>query len=199
MSASQSTDTIYYLLLLILPLSALFARRVPLGPMFKMAAMWIAIFGVGLVLATLWSRNRGVVDGFLVDAGLSHALVSGDRVELARSEDGQFHADVQLNGVTRRMLIDTGASQTTISRATAKAAGIEVEGGFGVLVNTANGRIINHRATAGSIELGSIRAHRFPLLVTDADDVDLIGIDFLSALKSWHAEGNRLVLEPRRK
>lgn len=42
-------------LMLILPVSALVAQRLPLSRMMKYAAMWMAVFGVGLVLARLFT------------------------------------------------------------------------------------------------------------------------------------------------
>lgn len=196
MSSTDQIDALWYLLLLVLPLSALIARRLPLGATIRMALMWVAIFAVGLVLATLWTRNRGYVDGFLVDAGLSSSVVTGSTVELARGEGGHFWADVTINGVSRRMLVDTGATNTTISRATARAVGATVDDSFGVLIDTANGQAIEHRATLDTLELGSIHAKDVAVLVSESDGTDLLGIDFLAQLKGWRAEGNRLVLEP---
>ncbi len=197
MTNGDQMSALWYLLLLILPLSALIARGIPIGQTMRMALIWIGIFAAGLIIATFWTRNRSYIDGFLVDAGLSSNVVTGSTVELARGEGGHFWADVVLNGVSRRMLVDTGATSTTISRTTAKAVGATVDEGFGVLVDTANGQALAHRATLGSLQLGSIRAKDLPVLVSDTDGTDLLGIDFLSQLKSWRAEGNRLILVPR--
>lgn len=41
---------IFYALLLILPVSALVARRVPTATLMKMALIWIAIFGLGAAI-----------------------------------------------------------------------------------------------------------------------------------------------------
>jgi len=38
---------IFYALLLILPVSALVARRVPTATLIKMALIWVAVFGLG--------------------------------------------------------------------------------------------------------------------------------------------------------
>ena len=43
-------QALIYALILILPLSALVARRVPLAETMKYALAWIAIFAVGFVL-----------------------------------------------------------------------------------------------------------------------------------------------------
>ena len=55
----QSGDVIFYALLLILPVSALMARRLPIGEMFKMALAWVAIFGVLFLLVVLWQQATG--------------------------------------------------------------------------------------------------------------------------------------------
>jgi uncharacterized membrane protein YhaH (DUF805 family) len=55
----QSSDVIYYLLILLLPLSALMARRLPIKDVFKMALAWVAIFGVAFLLIMLWQQATG--------------------------------------------------------------------------------------------------------------------------------------------
>lgn len=47
-------DALYLALMLILPVSALAARRLPLGQTVKMALAWVAIFAVMFLLVTLW-------------------------------------------------------------------------------------------------------------------------------------------------
>lgn len=199
MNDDSQFSALFYLLVLILPLSALFARRLPLGQVARMALMWVGIFAAGLILATLWTRNRGYVDGFLADAGLTSSIVTGSTVEIPRGEGGHFWAEVSINSVTKRMLIDTGATNTSITRDTAKQAGIEVDDNFGVMVSTANGTVVNQRATIARLNLASITAREMPVLVGDNLSNDLLGVDFLNQLKSWRAEGNRLILEPRKR
>ena len=45
--------------MLILPISALVARRLPLGEAVKMALAWVAIFGFLFVVVALWQRAAG--------------------------------------------------------------------------------------------------------------------------------------------
>lgn len=54
-----SMDLVFYALVLILPVSALAARRLPLGDTIKMALAWVAIFGVLFVLVVLWQGAVG--------------------------------------------------------------------------------------------------------------------------------------------
>lgn len=53
-------DAFYLALMLILPISALAARRLPISQTLKMALAWIAIFGMMFVLVSLW---QGAVGG----------------------------------------------------------------------------------------------------------------------------------------
>jgi len=52
-------DSVYYLLLLVLPIAALMARRIPMRDGLKMALAWVAIFGVAYILVVLWQQSTG--------------------------------------------------------------------------------------------------------------------------------------------
>ena len=56
-------NVIFYLLLLVLPLSALFARRLPLGRVAVMALAWIGIFATGLVVVAIVNQNQWLISG----------------------------------------------------------------------------------------------------------------------------------------
>lgn len=53
MTGAGAATTALYALLLILPLSALLARRLPVATTVKMALAWIAIFAAGYLVASL--------------------------------------------------------------------------------------------------------------------------------------------------
>lgn len=52
-------DALYLALMLILPISALAARRLPITQTLKMALAWAAIFGVMFLLVMLWQDAFG--------------------------------------------------------------------------------------------------------------------------------------------
>jgi hypothetical protein len=54
-------NALYLGLLLILPISALAARRLPIAQTFKLALAWLAIFGVMFLLVMLWQYAFGSV------------------------------------------------------------------------------------------------------------------------------------------
>jgi aspartyl protease family protein len=111
--------------------------------------------------------------------------------------DGHFWADVDLDGVTRRMLIDSGATTTAISEATALEAKLKDDSPFPVVLNTANGQITARTATASRIVIGSIIARDVPVVVSPAfGNTDVVGMNVLSRLRAWRVEGRTLVLTP---
>ena len=59
----RSADILYYALWLILPISALAARRIPMKDSLKMALAWVAIFSVLFVLVVLWQQAFGAGAG----------------------------------------------------------------------------------------------------------------------------------------
>lgn len=52
-------DAFYLALMLILPISALAARRLPVGQTVKLALSWAAIFAVLFLLVSLWQDSFG--------------------------------------------------------------------------------------------------------------------------------------------
>lgn len=193
---NQGADALFYLLVLILPVSALVARQVPMGQMARMALAWVGIFAVGLVIATGYTRNRATVDEWLVSAGLKRVAVRGGAVSIPRSSDGHFYADVQLNGVERRLMIDSGATETAIDPDLAKAAGIATDPTRSEVVDTAGGEVTALIGHAERLRLGPIEAERLRVLVAPSFKGGVLGMNFLSQLKSWRVEGDLMVLVP---
>ncbi len=190
MSGDRVADVVFYGLFLLLPLSALFARRVPLARAATMTLAWAAIFGMALLLVSQRDRFEGIMTLF------SDQRTTGSETRIRLAQDGHFWADVTIDGVSRRMLIDSGATTTALSVATARAAGLDTEQSpFPVLIETANGTISAQSATAKHVVVGSIPVDDLGVVVSPAaGDLDLLGMNFLSRLSSWRVEKNTLIL-----
>ncbi|UVO49236.1 TIGR02281 family clan AA aspartic protease [Sphingomonas sp. SUN019] len=194
---NRGAEIALYAMMLILPLSALLARRVPLGQTLKMVLAWIAVFAIGLVivgqrdrLKPIWDDTRDALFG-------RDQRVIGETVRIRMAADGHFWATVNLNGVERRMLIDSGATTTALSTATARAAGLQIdESGFPTMLGTANGDVVALNAELPELRIGGIVARDLPVVVADAfGDTDVLGMNFLSRLASWRVDGTTLILE----
>jgi aspartyl protease family protein len=195
---SDGGNVVFYALLLILPLSALFARRLPLGRVAVMALAWIGIFAAGLLIVALVSRNDWLVSGaHELFYGRDQSVV-GDEVRIPMADDGHFYARATINGVETTMLVDSGATDTALSSAAAAAARIDVDGSAPpMVVMTANGTVQAHPAVAKSLKVGGITATDLSVDVSpELGEMNLLGMNFLSKLKSWRVEGKTLVLIP---
>lgn len=196
---SDGAQVALYLLMLALPLSALLSRRVPLGRTMKMAAAWVLIFAIGLVIAGQRDRLKPIWDDTRDALFGRDQHVVGSTVRIHIAPDGHFWASARIEGIERRMLIDSGATTTALSQATAKAAHIAIDDGpFAAVIETANGAVQARRARVGRLELGNIVARDLPVVVApEFGDLDVLGMNFLSQLASWRVEGDVLVLEPK--
>lgn len=130
--------------------------------------------------------------------GLDSQVVTGQEVRIRMAADGHFWADATLNGVKRRMLIDSGATVTAISEATAAAASVEASAGLvPVVLKTANGLAPARTGSVDELRLGNIVARDLKVVVSPAfGDMEVIGMNLLSKLASWRVEGRTLILVP---
>jgi len=194
-------NVIFYVLLLVLPLSALFARRLPLGRVAIMALAWIGIFATGLVVVGIVKQNQWLISGTRTLFYGPDQSVVGSEVRIPMADDGHFWAHATINGVERVMLVDSGATVTALSTTTAANARIDLDGmAQPAVVSTANGNVTGKSATIASLKVGGITATDLPTIVApEFGDQDVLGMNFLSRLKSWRVEGKTLILTPNPK
>lgn len=184
---------------LLLAIMALMGRRIPLGLLVRNLIAWAAIFGVVWVGATHRDEVETAFAGIADRLGVGAQKVVGDTVRIQMANDGHFWARVRLNGHERRMLIDSGATITAISDATATAAGIAADdSNFPVEIETANGTVQARRAKIDRLGVGELETRDLPVVMSPSfGETDVLGMNFLSRLKSWRVEGRTLVLEPK--
>jgi aspartyl protease family protein len=130
--------------------------------------------------------------------GLDPQVVTGREVRIPMARDGHFWAKATINGVPRRLLIDSGATVTALSEATAAAAGVEGHAGpVPVVLQTANGLAPARTGSVDELRLGNIVARDLKVVISPAfGDMEVIGMNFLSKLDSWRVEGRILILVP---
>jgi aspartyl protease family protein len=184
---------IYYILLIVLVASSLIGMRLPLGRVLKMVLAWVAIFGVVFVLFSFRSEFSSIGQRLRAEA-TGTPIVAGEALRIPISDDGHFWVTAKLNGQDVRLMVDSGASVTTVSRNIAESAGMPTDGYEGV-VSTANGQVTVTRSRA-HLRLASIDRPEMAVHINEADDVNLLGMNFLSSLNGWRVEGNYLVLQP---
>ena len=64
------------------------------------------------------------------------------------------------------------------------------------IVRTGNGFIRVATGTAQTLQVGSIERDNISMHVADGDDLNVLGMNFLSSLQRWGVEGRWLILVP---
>jgi aspartyl protease family protein len=195
----QAADFVYLMAVLVLVISALMVRRIPIGRGLAMFAGWVLIFLAAFVAFTLKddfvALGKRVVEE--TRSGGTVVVADGKELRIKQSIDGHFWVDASLNGEKVRFLIDSGATTTSISAETARRAGIEAPSSFPVLVRTANGTVRVSRGRAERLKVGTIERRNLGVHVSEAfGDMNVLGMNFLSSLSGWSVEGKWLVLKP---
>ena len=185
---------LYLLMAMMLVLGALINRREPIAKLLVMGLAWVGIFGAGFVLFT-FRDDLGWVAQRLRTEATGAPITVGREVRIPMAIDGHFWVEGRINDQPVKFLVDSGATVTTIDRATAVKAGVEISDARNQMVRTGNGviRVASGRAerlSVDAIERGDVGLH-----IADDDDMNVLGMNFLSTLSQWRVEGRWLVLQ----
>lgn len=163
-------------------------------------------------------RNAGIWAGVFLLAVFAYSFRDSDIVRRIRGElmpsqlhevgdgsltirasaGGHFYVEARVNDAPVRFLVDTGASDIVLSPADARRAGFAVESlDYTHRYNTANGSGRGAAVVMDKIAIGPLRLQKVKASVNQAQMEDsLLGMSFLSRLRSFRVEGNTLVLIP---
>ena len=186
---------VYILMAIMLVLGSLMSRREPLAKIMTMAIAWIAIFAAGFVLFT-FRDDFGWVAQRLKAEAVGTPVVEGHETRIPMAIDGHFWVEGEINGEKVKFLVDSGATMTTIDRETAAKAAVTVSPTRDQLVRTGNGIIRVAGGRADELRIGAITRRDVGLQVVDNDNLNVLGMNFLSSLSRWGVEGRWLVLVP---
>jgi len=191
----SAPNAVYLVLLLVFVGSSLLAMRLPLARAAKMALAWVAIFAAGFVLFS-FRDNLGWFAQRLKAEAVGTPIEEGSEIRIPMAADGHFWVVAKINGHDVNFLVDSGATTTTVDRRTAERTGIEVGSRRDQYVRTANGIVRMASGRAGQITVGGIARQDLAVQVADREDLNVLGMNFLSTLSRWSVEGRWLVLVP---
>ena len=118
-------------------------------------------------------------------------------VRLRRQPGGHFVARALVNGEALQLVIDTGATTIVLKPADAELIGIDTRSlTYNVPVQTANGSAFAAPVKLQSVTIGPVGLANIEALVAKPGTLDqsLLGMSFLSRLKSYEFSGDFLTL-----
>jgi aspartyl protease family protein len=186
--------SLYLLMAIMLVSGSLIARRERFAKLATMALAWVAIFGAGFVLFT-FRDDLGYVAQRLKAEATGEPVVEGHEVRIPMAIDGHFWVEGSVNGIPVKFLVDSGATMTTIGRDTAVAAGVPVNAGRVQVVRTGNGMVRVATGRADSLAIGPIERTQIGVHIAAHEDLNVLGMNYLSSLQRWGVEGRWLILE----
>lgn len=174
------------------------------GGKFRMLSPGQSIGGVQLISV---SGNSAVfdIDGQRKSLNMeSRVYSSGDsqaadkKIILHADASGHFFANVSINGIPFRGMIDTGATALSLSGTAARQAGLDMRLGTPGHVSTAAGIRGAAKLSVSEVRFAGVRLYNVDTIVTEGSSppMPLIGMSILNRF-TMQREGDRLILTQR--
>lgn len=169
-----------------------------------MAAGQVSSEGVRLISATTESatfevggKRQTLSMGQTISIG--GGAVGAQRATLLADNGGHFVTTVEVNGISMRFMVDTGASLVTLSSGDARRAGINFLAGQKAVMQTANGTTPAYRVKLDKVRLGDIELTNVDGVVVEGNvmgELGLLGMSFLNRV-NMQREGTTMTLTRR--
>jgi aspartyl protease family protein len=174
-------------------------RKLRPGHVLRNAAIWLAIASV-LFIGYSYRHDLAAVKDRVVGELLPHqAEIVGAEVRFRASENGHFVIQAKVNGTPIRFLVDTGASDVTLSPSDARRLGMNLQNlKFNRRYATANGTVFGAPVRLDEISIGPIVIRNVRASVNGADmGRSLLGMSFLERLDGFGISKDILTLRAR--
>ncbi|HEX4583475.1 MAG TPA: retropepsin-like aspartic protease [Burkholderiaceae bacterium] len=122
---------------------------------------------------------------------------TGTRVVLTAGPGGHFISTGQVNGASVQFLVDTGATEVSMSTQQADRIGLQYRSGTPVAMATANGTVQGYQVHLDSVQLGAVEVYNVQAIVTPSQmPFVLLGNSFLTHFQ-LKQENDLLTLDKR--
>ncbi|SFN19430.1 aspartyl protease family protein [Formivibrio citricus] len=150
-----------------------------------------AVFDINGQKKTLTMDNRSYKSG-------GNGGGSGQKIFLFAEPNGHFYANISINGITVRGMIDTGATALALPKGFASSAGIDLSHGTRTYSRTANGVAPITVTSVNTVKFADVVLHNVQASVHEGNGlgVPLIGMSILSRF-TMERDGDRLILTKR--
>ena len=160
------------------------------GTALRHGAIWALIFAGAVVLYGFGSElERQLMPRVARE-------VDADTIALTRSRDGQFHAEMQVEGVPVSALVDTGASELVLTREDAARIGLDPETlRYTQRAMTANGIVRGAPVRLGTVSIGPFTLSDVRAVVNGGElHTSLLGMSVLDRFAGFEVRGDRMLI-----
>ena len=175
----------------------LYVQKIKVGEVIRNISIWTALAGILLLgytyrgeISHIFYRVGGeVIPGQTTTSGVGEVM-------LTASADGHFYINGWANGKRIRFMIDTGASDITISPQAAQRIGIDLKKlRFTQRYRTANGIGLGAHHWIKVLSIGPFNFLEVKVSINQSElSVSLLGMAFLEQFNSFEFRGNKLYL-----
>ena len=179
-------------------LAIMLLQRIPVVGRIVRFAVSLGLFAFFIFVLLQQAPFQPELSRLTSSLGLDNQEVAGKELHVKMASDGHFWVTASINGVKTRMLIDSGATVTAVSEATAHSARIDTGRTIApVVLRTANGVATAETGSIDELRIGNIVARNLKIVTAPGlGSLDVLGMNFLSKLQSWRVEGRELILVP---
>ncbi len=175
------------------------ARQSRLGDHLRTLGFGALGLAVALIVIDAARSTRGS-DFAMQLTPASEVQVVGQETVIPLGPDGHYRAIARINGHDIAVMIDTGATFTSLEESQAAQLGLAPNPGrLPSQMETANGTVFARFGLAQDFQLGSIKARNLDVAIMPDTNSTLavVGMNLLSQLSTWRVENDRLVLSPK--
>ena len=180
------------------PRGAFDARKggVLIGWAFRQLVGWLAV----VVVVGFAVSHRAMLMPAPAPARAPAVAAEARRAPVANSlvfhaeRSGHVVLEAAVNGAPVRMVVDTGATLVTLSKADAATAGIGGALNYSRTLQTANGRARAAPVTLRELRIGQLEIDDVEAVVVENLNVSLLGQSFLNRLASYEMRDGALTM-----
>jgi aspartyl protease family protein len=155
--------------------------------------------GLTMVVASHASASAPVVRSIVLPAPQAGAEpASGEAAAIAKSADGHYWANANVNGRWVKFLVDTGASAVALTGTDAQRLGLDLDAlTYDQPVTTASGQTQAAQVKLDNVTVAGARVVGVEaLVVREGLSASLLGMSYLGRLSRFEATRTALILRP---
>lgn len=157
----------------------------------------ISVDGDQAVVDVQGKRQSLRVGDVPVSLASTPAETGGTRIVLNAGEGGHFISSGQINGASVRFLVDTGATEVSMSVQEADRIGLQYRAGKPMTMMTANGAVPGYQVHLDTVRLKGVEVHNVEAIVSpNSMPYVLLGNSFLTHFQ-LKQENDSLTLDKR--